>query len=340
MKRIKVSFAGLEVEFTDRNRAINQIRRFAEEGTFPVYVVYGPEGCGKTALLKQAKAILEDDYGYYVIYVNPLAGRASEILAYTPTIKDIVKEALRLFPDPYSRIVDVAISTASQVLKKLSKTRLAILMDDVFQAVGLNEAESYVKTLLNLIEWPPASYERIVVLVASSEGVTQERIGRHRWTDIFMLWNMPRDGFQELYGKLPKQEMDFNDVWVQVGGNPGYLEKLYRAEWGVEKVVEDLVEDRRLMELIRSLPDTEKQVLKLAVEDPDVLLERYGEAVNLVRKLIEENLIVRLKRRDPSAWIDEPPPEKDPELGIGRYYAWQTPLHREAVKRALDRLQL
>jgi len=39
--------------------------------------------------------------------------------------------------------------------------------------------------------------------------------------------------------------------------------------------------------------------------------------------------------RDPWFWVDEPPPEKDPELGIGRYVAWQTPLHREAVRRAL-----
>jgi hypothetical protein len=37
----------------------------------------------------------------------------------------------------------------------------------------------------------------------------------------------------------------------------------------------------------------------------------------------------------PELWIDEPPPEKDPELDIEKYVAWQTPLHREALKRAL-----
>ena len=42
--------------------------------------------------------------------------------------------------------------------------------------------------------------------------------------------------------------------------------------------------------------------------------------------------------RDPIFWIDEPPPERDPELGIGKEVAWQTPLHREAVKRAIARL--
>jgi len=32
---------------------------------------------------------------------------------------------------------------------------------------------------------------------------------------------------------------------------------------------------------------------------------------------------------------DHPPPERDPELGISKYTAWQTPLHREAIGRAL-----
>jgi hypothetical protein len=31
----------------------------------------------------------------------------------------------------------------------------------------------------------------------------------------------------------------------------------------------------------------------------------------------------------------KPPPERDPELGIGKYLAWQTPIYREAVRRAL-----
>jgi hypothetical protein len=34
-------------------------------------------------------------------------------------------------------------------------------------------------------------------------------------------------------------------------------------------------------------------------------------------------------------WVDQPPPERDPELGVGRNVAWQTPIHREAVRRAL-----
>jgi len=71
VKRVKLSFArGLEVEFTDRERALKQVKELAEKGTrFPI-VVFGPEGCGKTAWLKQAAELLKEQ-GYEVIYSNP-----------------------------------------------------------------------------------------------------------------------------------------------------------------------------------------------------------------------------------------------------------------------------
>ncbi len=337
-RRVRVSFAGLEVDFVDRDRALSQVEELAEKGTFPVYVIYGPEGSGKTAFLRQAREILEGDFGYRVVYVNPLSERVSEILQYTSSISDIVRDVLSAFPDPYSKIVDAAISIASRVLKSFSKPRLAVLMDDIFQAVGLDKAEIYVKTLLNLIEWPPASYEKIVVLVTSSEGVTRARVGRHSWATLRIMWNMNREGFMELYEKIPGGKPGFDSVWGWVGGNPRYLEKLYESGWSVERVVNDLVRDRGIVNLVSDLAESEAEILEQALEDPDVLFKRYREAKGLVSKLIEGNLIIEIWDRDEYSWIDEPPLERDPELGIGRYYAWQTPLHREAVKRAMEQV--
>jgi len=336
VKRVKVTFAKLRIEFVDRERALGQVREIGEKGTFPVYMVYGPEGCGKTSFLRQARAILEEEFGYHVVYVNPLARKADEILQYTPAVEGLVREALRLFPEPYSKIVDVAINAASLIIERFSKPRVAVLMDDIFQAVGVDQAETYVKALLNLIEWPPREYERIVAVVASSEGVTWERIGRHSWASIFVMWNMSRRGFEELYKLLPGPKPSFEDMWRLAGGNPRYLEELFATGWNAESVIGNMVEDRKVAELVGSLSDTEIEILREAIDNPDALMERYREAASLVGKLIERNLVVRVKRRDPYAWIDEPPPERDQELGIGRFYAWQTPLHREAVRRALE----
>lgn len=60
IERVKLSFVpGLEVEFIDRDRAIEQVLEWGEKSTpYPV-VVFGPEGCGKTAWLKQAAEILK-----------------------------------------------------------------------------------------------------------------------------------------------------------------------------------------------------------------------------------------------------------------------------------------
>ncbi len=44
------------------------------------------------------------------------------------------------------------------------------------EGVGADKAEIYVKTLLNLVEYPPTSYERIVVLVTSSGGVSTRSV--------------------------------------------------------------------------------------------------------------------------------------------------------------------
>ena len=341
MKRIKLFFAGLEVEFTDRDKALGQIEELARKGTrFPL-VIYGPEGCGKTALFMQTKKILEE-YNYNVIYTNPMTEKPEEILQYSSSIKDIVKEVFNLFPEPYSRIVDVAITIASQVMKRFRKSKIAILMDDIFQAVGLDKAEVYVKTLLNLIEYPPGDYENIVILVSSSEGITRERVGRHNWADMKILWNMNKNGFRELYSKLPNNKPSFENIWNLTGGNPRYLERLYEVNWNLDLVLNWVIRTRKLRSFIKSLNDREIDILKEILEDPDKLFERLREpeAQTLEKKLIELNMIIEVWDRDEWSWIDTPPPERDPELGIGRYYAWQTPLHREAVRRVLEQLTM
>jgi GTPase SAR1 family protein len=51
MRRVKLSFADLKVDFCDRGRALQQVEEFAERGTWHPIVVFGPEGCGKTAYI-------------------------------------------------------------------------------------------------------------------------------------------------------------------------------------------------------------------------------------------------------------------------------------------------
>jgi predicted AAA+ superfamily ATPase len=48
VKRVRLSFVpGLEVEFIDRDKAIQQVVEWGEKSTWHPIVVFGPEGCGK-----------------------------------------------------------------------------------------------------------------------------------------------------------------------------------------------------------------------------------------------------------------------------------------------------
>jgi hypothetical protein len=54
-----------------------------------------------------------------------------------------------------------------------------VLVDDAFQAIGLEKSAMYVKSLLSLVEYPPEGYERVAAIVATSEGFSRWEIGRH-----------------------------------------------------------------------------------------------------------------------------------------------------------------
>ena len=72
MERIRRPLTpNLRVRFADREAALKRVEYWAEHGMTVVHVVYGPEGCGKSAWLKQS-AVLLRELGFDVVYVNPM----------------------------------------------------------------------------------------------------------------------------------------------------------------------------------------------------------------------------------------------------------------------------
>jgi len=333
VKRIKVEIApGVETEFVDRDRALAQVVEWAERGTrFPI-VIFGPEGCGKTAFLRQAASGLRE-LGYDVFYLHPL-DRVFAAEVDDSDVKTLFADLVRktLEDERWGRLALAVFDLTREILKK-RRRKIAVIADDVFQAIGLDKAAAYVKGLLNMIEHPVYRYESIVVLVATSEGVSREEIGRHRWADVMLMWNMPKEGFRQLYEKLPGPKPPFEDVWRWTGGNPGMLSRLYLTSWNSGVVVTRLIREKRLT------PDFVARWrgwLEKTVEDPEALWSPDAPE-ELIRQLVERNLILyNIYERQQIFWVDAPPPERDPELGIGKNVAWQTPIHREAVKRVLD----
>jgi len=141
----------------------------------------------------------------------------------------------------------------------------------VFQAIGLDRAEVYVKSLLNLL----STLQQIMIrssLITTSEGLSRWRIGRHRWAWLMPMWNMSKEGFKELYELLgrefPAQSQTLRSFGGLSGGNPEVLVRLYQANWDVDKVITNLIKDKGLT---LSFISKWRKWLELAVEDPDNL---------------------------------------------------------------------
>jgi hypothetical protein len=148
------------------------------------------------------------------------------------------------------------------------------------------------------------------------------------------MWNMNKEGFEQLYQKIPGPKPPLEEAWKLTGGNPYILRELYRKQWNVNSVAIGIIEAKDLRDFVTTLKEEERIWLKEAIEDPDTLYTR--ERMPILHKLVEMNLAVSsMYSRIPYLWIDTPPPEKNLELGIGKYAAWQTPLHREAIRRVL-----
>ena len=324
------------VEIADRQRALGQVEEFAEEGTRWPVVVFGQEGCGKTAFLRQAASGLRE-LGYDVFYLHPL-DRVFSADMDDPDVKRLFLDFVRrtLEDEKWGRLAMAVFDLTREVLRR-RRRKVAVIADDVFQVIGLDKAAAYVKGLLNMIEHPQYKYENLVVLVATSEGVSRREIGRHRWARLMPMWNMGRDGFLQLYEKIPGPKPLFEEAWRWTGGNPNMLVELYKAGWGVDEVVKRLIISKGLTSFVRSLGREVRELLWRAVEDPDSLLSPEGAP--LLERLVDINVLIdSITYRDPPLWIDQPPPERDLELGIGKHVVWHTPLHREAVRRALQEM--
>jgi hypothetical protein len=207
------------------------------------------------------------------------------------------------------------------------------VVDDVVQALGVDRVEWYVKWLHSL-QWSVIenySPKAFNVIVTTSEGVSLNRVLRHRHATIKMLWNLDWRAFRELYNQLsPPEGLDYEIVWRTLGGNPGKLVELANIQnWSLESLVHHYRE--RLKHIVsRVRAEGLEELLEMALEDPNSISEvRDPRIVTLVSILVESNLLT------PMIMSLGGRPEESLELGVGRNYSWQTPMYRDVLRELL-----
>jgi len=320
--------------FVDRDAELSRLLELCERGFYPVLYVYGPEGCGKTRLVKELIDRVAGRGSYVAIYVDAQSVSSLEEAVFgPPEVVRVVAEAVGSVVGglgaAVARVLPYAVRKALE--RSVRGRRVVVVVDDVARPLGLEAVEGFAKKLLDLVEWLLTRGAASVLAIATtSEGASLEALWRHNYVYPTLLWNLPRRGFEELAHQLdPPSEEVVEEAWRLTGGNPRMLIEIARGfGWSIDTWFRRRVVDRVEALCTRVRAEGLEEHLRLAIEDPDHLLE----ARELYRLLLEENLVLYKRVATLAGTYVEP----DHELGIGRYIAWQTPAHRLALKTVLE----
>ncbi len=317
--------------FIDRELEVHYLLEIFKQGFYPILYIYGPEGCGKTRLLKEVTRKLMGNDSYFVLYINAL--EATDVRKVFWTLPKHYKEIVSLLGAISGNVGRIVVETISHWLVKLLKRinvedkHVVVLVDDVVQSIGLDKIILYSKRLLDLLEEIHELKPRsVTILVTTSEGKSRKMLLKHRWTSMRLLWNLDRTSSLELLQVLGVPRDSVNKYIELTGGNPRAIIELYKHSWSEDEWLAMYRE--RVEVLVRDLSKEQLKQLREAAENPDVLL---GVDQELVDILIDYNMVIELPNL--KLRIGGKPSKPDPKPGIGEHYAWQTPVYAYIIKQ-------
>jgi hypothetical protein len=329
------------VRFVNRSAELAALMGLAERGTGVPLYIYGPEGCGKTRLLREFVARLAGRDGFLAVYIDALEeADASRAVAGSQELLDVLLKAVEKLHGPIGVLLAYAIV---RVLARMEASRIrgkhvVVVVDDVARPIGLDSIEAYMKNLLKLVEYelPEKEPSSILVVASTSEGLSVKRLRRHpTWSSIRLLWNLPREGFEQLASLLnPPNARAVEEAWRLTGGNPRALIEIATAyNWNTSLWLRE-VEANIAIPLFAEIRarGLERALYKL-VEDVDAIVKEPSNELLELARLLEENNVIIYKA---SPTLDGSTLAAGAELGIGRLYAWQLPAYRLAFKRSLQ----
>ena len=320
----------MEPSFVDREDELAELTRLALHGYYPVLYLYGPEGCGKTRLLKELALRLSRE-GHVAIYIDAQSTRRpTDTIQAPPEIVKAIVDAIAHQAGPAGKLIALAITSLAKWLsrERVKGPSIVMLVDDIARPIGLDQVEAYAKDLLNLVEeLYSLEAKSVLVLASTSEGRSRLLLARHSYVRLRELWSLSREAMEALLSQLKAPKELSDDPWKVTGGNPRAVIDLWRRGWNVHGWLREL--EVNVKALLSTIDKSLLKPLKAVVEDPDRLVEEHS----LRDLLIDANLIAPIDR----PCLGYTPPQ-DPELGIGSFYAWQLPAYKLIVDKYLTSL--
>ena len=110
----------MEPKFVDRAEELKFLEELAAGGFYPVLYVYGPEGCGKTRLLRELYSRIRGREGFTAVYVDAQAAGSVRNAVYgPPEAVRLIAEAAAELAGPPGRAAALALLTALKRMKAL-----------------------------------------------------------------------------------------------------------------------------------------------------------------------------------------------------------------------------
>ncbi|HWQ16972.1 MAG TPA: ATP-binding protein [Sulfolobales archaeon] len=360
----------MEIPFVGRLRELESIRDRSKLQQVKPHFIYGPEGCGKTRLFIEAVRRFSEwfDDGL-AVYVNAEEARDPRRIFYIAVgrgvrvsrgVRDLVASAIRAALD-YLGVPEASLSGSAVALAitpilerfylklKLSGVqRILLVIDEPARYIEVKELNGYAKTLYNKMSfrWEgEAFYGRILNIYAlTSEGLSRDLLSRHSYVGQDFVWNLSREEYEELYHRLleiyrpenPSRIAGFDEVWRLYGGNPRRLMELaIEHSWDVKTHLERIYDEKKIPRIVYvAKKEGLLDKLRAVTEDPDNIYKMHG-MLELINILVRENLVIEMPSGRGIGGVEIP---RDRGLGIGRYWAWQVPVYRELVARALEEI--
>ncbi len=328
----------IEPKFVNRVKELQSLNRLVQKGsTLPIYL-YGPEGCGKTRLLKEFTKSLRN---VIAIYIDALESEnIQKALLTTPSdiLSDLVKELIKEVTKPIGSWLSERLWALIKRLKtklRIKDKPLVIVVDDITRAIGFDRVEWYVKWLYETIkklyeEYQPSS---ILIVATTSEGQSLELILRHTYATVRLIWNLDYKAFKELALQFnPPSEDLIEEAWLYTGGNPRILIEISQDyNWRIQEWFKNLT--FKLTSIARQIKSKSLQEqAKYLIEDPDNVEEKASMKMEEAYKLLVEHNLFIYKGM---LTLHGEEVVENLELGIGRHYAWQIPAYKMALSELI-----